>query len=79
MKEVTAIAWDRMAVLELFRKKEPDADLDFLRARLRVLVQAVTEAEVATNAGTSFGERNSERTTYRNGYWPGPLDTRTAP
>ena len=31
MKEVTAMAKDRMDVLELLRKEAPDADFDFLR------------------------------------------------
>ena len=44
MKEVTAMAKDRMNVLELLRKEAPDADLDFLREGLRVLIQAVMEA-----------------------------------
>ena len=53
-------------------KEAPDADLDFLREGLRVLIQAVMEAEVATKTGASFGGRNSERITYRNGYRPRP-------
>ena len=67
---------DRMDVVELLRKEAPDADLDFLREGLRVLIQAVMEAEVATKAGASFGERSSERITYRNSYWGRPWDTR---
>ena len=58
------MAKDRMNVLELLRKEAPDADLDFLREG----IQAVMEAEVATKTGASFGERSSERITYRNGY-----------
>ena len=76
MKEVTAIAKDRMNVLELLRKEAPDADLDFLREGLRVLIQAVMEAEVATKTGAGLGERSSERITYRNGYRARPWDTR---
>ena len=41
-----------------------------------MLIQAVMEAEVATKAGASFGERSSERITYRNSYWGRPWDTR---
>ena len=70
------MAKDRMNVLELLRKEAPDADLDFLREGLRVLIQAVMEAEVATKTGASFGERSSERITYRNGYRTRPWDTR---
>ena len=35
------MAKDRMNVLELLRKEAPDADLDFLREGLRVLIKAV--------------------------------------
>ena len=45
------MAKDRMDVLELLRKEAPDADLDFLREGLRVLIQAVMEAEAATKTG----------------------------
>ena len=69
------MAKDRMNVLELLRKEAPDADLDFLREGLRVLIQAVMD-EVATKTGASFGERSSERITYRNGYRARPWDTR---
>ena len=67
---------DRMNVLELLRKEAPDADLDFLREGLRVLIQAVMEAEVAIKTGAGLGERSPERITYRNGYRPRPWDTR---
>ena len=70
------MAKDSMNVLELLRKEAPDADLDFLREGLRVLIQAVMEADVATKTGASFGERSSERITYRNGYRTRPWDTR---
>ncbi len=70
------MAKDRMDVLELLRKEAPDADFDFLREGLRVLIQAVMEAEVPTKTGASFGERSSERVTYRNGYRARPWDTR---
>ena len=36
-----------------------------------MLIQAVMEAEAATKAGASFGERSPVRTTYRNGDRPG--------
>ena len=42
------MAKDRMNVLEPLRMEEPDVDLNFLREGLRVLIQAVMEAEVAT-------------------------------
>ena len=70
------MAKDRMNVLDLLRKEAPDADFDLLREGLRVLIQAVMEAEVATKTGAGLGERSSERTTYRNGYRTRPWDTR---
>ncbi len=47
------MAKDRMDVLELLREEAPDADFDFLREGLRVLIQAVMEAEVATKTGSA--------------------------
>ncbi len=70
------MAKDRMEVLELLRKEAPDADLDFLREGLRVLIQGVMGAEVANKTGDGFGERGSERTSYRNGYRARPWDIR---
>jgi len=43
--------------------------LTFCAKGLRVLVQAVMEAEVAAKAGAEREERSPERTTHRNGYW----------
>ncbi len=70
------MAKDRMGVLELLRKEAPDADLDFLREGLRVLMQAVMEAEVVNKTGADFGERSPDRLTHRNGYRVRPWDTR---
>ena len=70
------MAKDRINVLELLRKEASDADLNFLREGLRVLIQAVMEAEVATKTGAGLGECSSERITYRNGYRTRPWDTR---
>ena len=70
------MARNRMDVLELLRKGAQDADVDFLREGLRVLVQAVMEAEVAANTGAGHGERSPERITHRNGYRDRPWDTR---
>ncbi len=58
------------------RKETPDADLDFQREGLRVLMQAVMEAEVTARTGASFGERSSERITSRNGCRARPWGTR---
>ena len=70
------MAKNRMDVLELLRKEAHDADVDFLREGLRVLVQAVMEAEVAAKTGAERGERSPERVTHRNGYRERPWDTR---
>ena len=70
------MAKDRMDVLELLRKVASDADLDFLREGLRVLMQAVMEAEVLSKTGAERGERSPDRLTHRNGYRARPWDTR---
>jgi putative transposase len=70
------MAQDRMDLLELVRKQAAEADLDFLREGLRVLVQAIMEAEVTATTGAEYGERSPERVTHRNGYRPRPWDTR---
>ena len=49
------MAKDRKNVLAPLRMEEPDADLNFLREGLRVLIQAVMEAEVATKTGAGLG------------------------
>ena len=51
------MANDRMDVLELLCKEAPDADLDFLREGLRVLIQAVMEAEAASHRYAVFAGR----------------------
>ena len=70
------MAKNRMDVLELLRKETEEADIDFLREGLLVLVQAVMEAEVAAKTGAERGERSPERMTHRNGYRNRPWDTR---
>jgi len=63
------MAEDRMAVLETVRKAIADGDVDFLREGVRVLAQAVMEAEVTELTGVPKGERDPERRlTSRNGY-----------
>ena len=63
------MAKNRMDVLELLRKEAEEADIDFLREGLLVLVQAVMEAEVAAKTGAERGERSPERMPQR---LPGP-------
>jgi len=71
------MAEDRMAVLETVRKAIADGDVDFLREGVRVLAQAVMEAEVTELTGVPRGERDPEhRLTSRNGYRDRRWDTR---
>ena len=64
-----------MDVLDLLRKKSMSVSCAFLREGLRMLVQAVMEAEVTSKAGAGLCERSS-RLTHRNGYRARPWDTR---
>ena len=66
----------KMDLLELVRNRAEDADLDFLREAMGVLVQAIMEAEVVVQIGAEHGERSPGRLTQRNGYRPRPWDTR---
>ena len=71
------MAEDRMAVLDTVRKAISEGDVDFLREGMRVLAQAVMEAEVSELTGVPRGERNpAERLTHRNGYRDRRWDTR---
>jgi len=71
------MAEDRMAVLETVRKAISEGDVDFLREGVRVLAQAVMEAEVTEITGVAKGERDPERRlTNRNGYRERRWDTR---
>lgn len=71
------MADDRMAVLDTVRKAISDGDVDFLRDGVRVLAQAVMEAEVTELTGVAKGGRDPEhRITHRNGYRERRWDTR---
>ena len=71
------MADDRMPVLETIRKAMADGDVDFLREGVRLLAQAVMEAEVTSVTGVAHGERDPERRlTSRNGYRERRWDTR---
>ena len=71
------MAEDRMALLEMLRKATADGDTDFLREGVRVLAQAVMEAEVTDLTGLPKGERDPDRRlTHRNGYRERRWDTR---
>jgi len=66
-----------MAVLETVRKAISEGDVDFLRESVRVLAQAVMEAEVSELTGLPKGERDPDRRlTHRNGYRERRWDTR---
>ena len=49
------MAEDRMAVLEMLRKATADGDVDVLREGVRVLAEAVMEAEVTELTGVGQG------------------------
>ena len=70
------MAKESMDVLRLLRKRAMDADIDFLREAMGVVVQAIMEAEVVSKTGAGYGERTAERLTQRNGYRLRPWDTR---
>lgn len=71
------MADDSMALLETLRKTSADGDVDILREGVRILAQAIMEAEVAEVTGAAKGERNPEaRLTHRNGYRDRRWDTR---
>ena len=62
------MAEDRMAVLEKPRKATADGDVDVLREGVRVLAEAIMEAEVTELTGVPKGERAPDRRlTNRNG------------
>ena len=70
------MAITKMELLELVRNAE-GGDVDFLREGVRVLAQALMEAEVSVQVGAELGERApGRRTTQRNGYRPRDWDTR---
>ena len=76
MMEVTTVTQESMDLVELLRKREGEADVDFLREAVAVLVRSVMEAEVTEKTGAGYGERSPERVTQRNGYRARPWDTR---
>jgi transposase-like protein len=71
------MADERMGVLELLRKAGADGDVDVLREGVRVLAEALMEAEVSELTGVPRGERApDQRLTHRNGYRERRWDTR---
>jgi len=69
------VAVSKMELLELLRKAD-GADVDFLREGVRVLAQALMDAEVSAQIGAEHSQRTPERTTHRNGYRARDWDTR---
>ena len=69
------MAVSKMELLELVSKAEA-GDVDFLREGVRVLAQALMEAEVSQQIGAEHGERTLDRVTHRNGYRARDWDTR---
>ena len=71
------MAEDRMAVLDMLRKATVDGNVDVLREGVRVLAEAIMEAEVSELTGVAKGERAPDRRlTNRNGYRERRWDTR---
>ena len=70
------MARDSIDLLELLRKQGVDGDVDFLREALRVVTDALMDAEVTARIGAERGERSPDRLTYRNGYRTRQWDTR---
>jgi len=65
-----------MALLQLLRKYQGDAEVDKLREGLRFLVEALMDLEVTERIGAARYERTPTRQTQRNGYRLRPWDTR---
>ena len=63
-------------LLGLLRKIGLEHDADFLREGVRVLTQALMEAEVTAQLGAERHERTAERTGQRNGHRERQWDTR---
>lgn len=71
------MADDSMTLLETLRKASAGGDIDVLREGVRILAQAIMEAEVTEVTGVARGERDPERRlTHRNGYRERRWDTR---
>jgi putative transposase len=71
------MAENSMVLLETLRKMSADGEVDVLREGVRLLAQAIMEAEVTEITGAAKGERNPEaRQTHRNGYRDRRWDTR---
>ncbi len=71
------MADDSMSLLATLRKASATGEVDILREGVRLLAQAIMEAEVSELTGVAKGERDPEhRLTHRNGYRERRWDTR---
>ena len=70
------MAKSRMDVTAFVGKLLEQDDVDALQEGVRILAQALMEAEVSGQIGADLYERNSERVAYRNGYRTRSWDTR---
>jgi putative transposase len=71
------MAEESMSLLETLRKVSAEGEVDVLREGVRLLAQAIMEAEVTELTGLPKGERDPERRlTHRNGYRERRWDTR---
>ena len=70
------MAKPRMDLSAFVGKLLEEQDGDVLREGIRVLSQALMEAEVAASIGAERHERTGERTAYRNGARTRTWDTR---
>jgi transposase-like protein len=68
-----------MELLELVRNCEGSGDVDFLREGVRVLAQALMDAEVSEQICAGHGERAPERRSaqWSGSYYPSILQART--
>lgn len=74
------MAESTMHVSELLDKRESTDDIDFLREGVRVLAEALMDAEVTGQVGAAHGERAPDRrATQRNGYRPRRWETPSSP
>ncbi len=66
----------RMDFSSFVGKLLAEEDSDILREGVRVLAQALMDAEVSTHIGAELYERTESRTAHRNGYRTRTWDTR---
>jgi len=66
----------KVALQELLRQYQDDAQIDALREGVRLLAEALMELEVREQVGAERYERTPGRKTYRNGYRERAWDTR---